>query len=237
MPAKSDSSILVVEDDANLRSVLDRTLRFEGYQVTTCNDGVAALAELHEAHFDAVIMDVSMPNLDGFGLCRRMRERGRTEPVLMLTARTDVADRVHGLDAGADDYLVKPFSIEELLARVRALMRRPATTADAEQREELEPIRVGGFVIDPRRRTCSYGDNLIELTKIEFDLLEVLARNADVVIERSRLYELVWGFDFVPTSRTLDATISYVRSKVEANERPRLIHTIRGIGYVMRPPS
>jgi two-component system response regulator MprA len=234
---ESQSSILIVEDDANLRSVLERTLRFEGYEVTTCNDGVAALAELHEARFDAVVMDVSMPNLDGFGLCRRMRERDRTEPVLMLTARTDVADRVHGLDAGADDYLVKPFSIEELLARVRALLRRPSTTVDAERHEELEPIRVGELVIDPRRRTCSYGNDAIDLTKIEFDLLEVLARNADVVIERSRLYDLVWGFDFVPTSRTLDATISYVRSKIEADGRPRLIRTVRGIGYVLRPPS
>lgn len=237
MSAASETSLLIVEDDANLRSVLEATLQFEGYRVTTCNDGVAALAELLDSEFDAVVMDVSMPNLDGFGLCRRMRERGRTEPVLMLTARTDITDRVTGLDAGADDYLVKPFSIEELLARIRALLRRPAAAAEAERLEELEPIRIGELVIDPKRRTCSYENEAVELTKIEFDLLEVLARNVEIVVERSRLYDLVWGFDFVPTSRTLDATISYLRSKIESAGRPRLIHTVRGIGYVLRPAS
>lgn len=229
-------SLLVVEDDANLRSVLERTLVFEGYDVVACNDGVAALAELVDARFDAVVMDVSMPNLDGYGLCRRMRDRGRTEPVLMLTARDGISDRVAGLDAGADDYLVKPFSIEELLARLRALLRRPATTAEVQRRSEVEPLKVGDLTVDPLRRTCSYPDQVVELTKIEFDLLMTLARNVEVVIERSRLYELVWGYDFVPESRTLDTTISYLRSKIESPEHQRLIHTLRGVGYVIRPP-
>lgn len=231
MTASQHASLLIVEDDANLRSVLERTFAFEGYTVASCADGVAALEALTESSFDAIVMDVSMPHLDGLGVCRRMRERGHIEPILLLTARTQVSDRVAGLDAGADDYLTKPFSIEELLARLRALLRRQVRTADAET-----IVQVGELTIDVQQRRCWYPDQVVELTKIEFDLLLVLAANKEIVIERSRLYELVWGYDFVPESRTLDATISYLRRKLEHAGHPRLINTLRGIGYVIREP-
>lgn len=233
MKAAPKATLLVVEDDAKLRSVLERTLTFEGYEVTSCSDGVGGLAALTDSTFDAVIMDVSMPYLDGLGLCRRMRDRGHMEPVLFLTARTTVADRVTGLDAGGDDYLTKPFSIEELLARLRALLRRPAEPAKAETAQ----IQVGELTIDEDQRRCWYPDAAVDLTKIEFDLLLALATNKQVVIERTRLYELVWGYDLTTASRTLDATISYLRGKLEQPDRPRLIHTLRGIGYVIREPE
>lgn len=206
---------------------------FEGYEVTTCSDGVGGLEALTHRAFDAVIVDVSMPYLDGVGLCRRMREQGHMEPVLFLTARTTIEDRVTGLDAGGDDYLTKPFSIEELLARLRALLRRPPKPVEA----ETGRIQIGDLMIDEQQRRCWYPDAAVELTKIEFDLLLALARNKHVVIERTRLYELVWGYDLNAESRTLDATISYLRGKLEQPDRPRLIHTLRGIGYVIREPE
>jgi len=232
MKAPPKANLLVVEDDAKLRSVLERTLTFEGYEVTSCSDGVSGLEALTDDRFDAVIMDVSMPYLDGFGLCRRMRDCGHAEPVLFLTARAAIADRVTGLDAGGDDYLTKPFSIEELLARIRALLRRPPAAVGS----KTVPIQIGDLMIDPDQRRCWYPDAPVDLTKIEFDLLLALARNKEVVLERTRLYELVWGFDLVTESRTLDATISYLRRKLEQPDHPRLIHTLRGIGYVIREP-
>ena len=227
------AKLLVVEDDAKLRSVLERTLAFEGYEVVSRSDGVGGLEALTTSSFDAVILDVSMPYLDGVGLCRRMRERGHAEPVLFLTARTTIEDRVAGLDAGGDDYLTKPFSIEELLARLRALLRRPAQAATS----ETAPIQVGDLTIDAQQRRCWYPDVAVELTKIEFDLLLALAVNKEIVIERSRLYELVWGYDTTPETRTLDATISYLRGKLARPDQPPLIHTLRGIGYVIREPG
>jgi two-component system response regulator MprA len=231
MKASPTAKLLVVEDDAKLRSVLERTLTFEGYEVASCSDGVSGLEALTNSNFDAVILDVSMPYLDGVGLCRRMRERGHMEPVLFLTARTTIADRVAGLDAGGDDYLTKPFSIEELLARLRALLRRPAQPATSDS----APIQIGDLTIDAQQRRCWYPDADVELTKIEFDLLLALAVNKEIVIERSRLYELVWGYDATET-RTLDATISYLRRKLKRPGQPPLIHTLRGIGYVIREP-
>ena len=233
MKAPSKTTLLVVEDDAKLRSVLERTLTFEDYTVTSCSDGVHALEALTGTTFDAVVMDVSMPYLDGVGLCRRMRERGHMEPVLFLTARTTIEDRVNGLDAGGDDYLTKPFSIEELLARLRALLRRPPQPVEA----GTARIQIGELTIDEEQRRCWYPDSAVELTKIEFDLLVALALNKQVVIERTRLYELVWGYDLDAQSRTLDATISYLRGKLERPDRARLIHTVRGIGYVIREPE
>ena len=233
MTAPPKANLLVVEDDAKLRAVLARTLLFEGYDVTSCSDGVAGLEALTDTTFDAVIMDVSMPYLDGLGLCRRMREHGHSEPILFLTARSTIEDRVNGLDAGGDDYLTKPFSIEELLARLRALLRRPPQATDVNAAQ----IRIGDLTIDAQQRRCWYPDTAVELTKIELDLLLALATNRHVVIERSRLYELVWGYDHNVESRTLDATISYLRGKLEQSGRPRLIHTLRGIGYVIREPE
>ena len=233
MKAPPQATLLVVEDDGKLRSVLERALAFEGYQVTSCSDGVGGLEALTGNTFDAVIMDISMPYLDGIGLCRRMRERGHMEPVLFLTARTTIDDRVTGLDAGGDDYLTKPFSIEELLARLRALLRRPPTPADT----ETSRIQIGELIIDEQQRRCWYPDTAVELTKIEFDLLLALATSRQIVLERSRLHELVWGYDHNVESRTLDATISYLRAKLERPDRARLIHTVRGIGYVIREPE
>lgn len=233
MKAPPTAKLLVVEDDAKLRSILERTLTFEGYEVAGCSDGVSGLEALTSNDFDAVILDVSMPYLDGFGFCRRMRQRGHAEPVLFLTARTTITDRVTGLDAGGDDYLTKPFSIEELLARIRALLRRPPQTATS----ATAPIRIGGLMIDAQQRRCWYPDAPVDLTKIEFDLLLALAANKEIVLERSRIYELVWGYEGVTATRTLDATISYLRSKLERPDRPRLIHTLRGIGYVIREPK
>jgi len=233
MKAPPQATLLVVEDDGKLRSVLERALAFEGYQVTSCSDGVGGLEALTGNTFDAVIMDISMPYLDGIGLCRRMRERGHMEPVLFLTARTTIDDRVTGLDAGGDDYLTKPFSIEELLARLRALLRRPPTPADI----ETSRIQIGELIIDEQQRRCWYPDTAVELTKIEFDLLLALATSKQIVLERSRLHELVWGYDHNVESRTLDATISYLRAKLERPDRARLIHTVRGIGYVIREPE
>ncbi len=230
MKASPTANLLVVEDDAKLRSVLERTLAFEGYEVASCSDGVSGLEALANSTFDAVILDVSMPYLDGVGLCRRMRERGHMEPVLFLTARTTIEDRVAGLDAGGDDYLTKPFSIEELLARLRAMLRRPARAMS-----DSAPIQIGDLTIDAQQRRCWYPDADVELTKIEFDLLLALAVNKEIVIERSRLYELVWGYDSAET-RTLDATISYLRRKLKRPGQPPLIHTLRGIGYVIREP-
>jgi two-component system, OmpR family, response regulator MprA len=222
--------VLVVEDDQRVRDAVTRALRFEGYDVVTASDGVEALDTFDSVAPDVVVLDVLMPNLDGLTVCRRLRERGVDTPILMLTARHEVSDRVAGLDAGADDYLVKPFALDELLARLRALMRRTSVTGESSGNE----LRVGDLVVDPTRRQAWRGDRELGLTKTEFDLLELLVFNSGIVITRDQIYERIWGFDFETSSKSLDVYIGYLRRKTEADGEPRLIHTVRGVGYTAR---
>jgi two-component system response regulator MprA len=223
----SSPRILVAEDDQRLRESLARVLTFEGYAVDFAADGLEALTTTADKHPDVIILDVMMPNLDGLTACRRLRSSGDRTPVLMLTARHEVGDRVAGLDAGADDYLVKPYSLDELLARVRALLRRTAV-------EENRVLQLADLRLDPRRRLVTRGDRVLDLTKTEFDLLELLLLNAGIVLSRDQIYARIWGYDFETSSKSLDVYISYLRRKTEEHGEPRLIHTIRAVGYTAR---
>ncbi|MEU0545415.1 response regulator transcription factor [Nocardia sp. NPDC005978] len=222
------ATVLVVEDDPNVRSTLDQLLRFEGYRVLLAGDGQEALETLAADRPDLAVVDVVMPRLDGLSLCRALRRRGDRLPILVLTARHQVGDRVAGLDAGADDYLAKPFDTEELLARLRALLRRSAPEAGAEL------LAVADLCLDPATREVRRGDRLIELTRTEFDVLELLMRNERIVLTRSQIYEHIWGFDFDTESRSLDVYIGYLRRKTELDGASRLIHTARNVGYTIR---
>ena len=222
------ASVLLAEDDRAVRDALVRALRFEGYEVTAVGDGAEALAVVADQLPDVVVLDVMMPHLDGLSACRRIRERFRAMPILMLTARHEVSDRVAGLDAGADDYLVKPFALDELLARLRALVRRTSLADGA-------VLVMGDMQLDPNGRIATRGGRDLELTKTEFDLLELLMHNAGIVLERDTLYDRIWGFDFETNSRSLDVYVGYLRRKTEAGGEPRVLHTVRGVGYVVRP--
>ncbi|MGC8513735.1 MAG: response regulator transcription factor [Acidimicrobiales bacterium] len=222
--------VLVVDDEPAVRQALDRALRFEGYKTELAADGSSALASHAERPADAIILDVAMPRMDGLEVCRRIRAAGDTTPVLMLTARAAVNDRVAGLDAGADDYLVKPFALEELLARIRALLRRSAPA-------EEDLLQFGDLSLDVGTREVKRGDRLIELTRTEFLLLELLLRNARQVLTRELIFDRVWGYDFGANSNSLEVYIGYLRRKTEAEGEPRLIHTVRGVGYVLREPT
>ncbi|MFD6157638.1 response regulator transcription factor [Nocardia sp. NPDC060256] len=221
--------MLVVEDDPHVRSTLDQLLRFEGYTVHLAADGQQALEMLAEIQPDMAVVDVVMPRMDGLSLCRLLRRRGDRLPILVLTARQQIGDRVAGLDAGADDYLPKPFATDELLARLRALLRRSAPD------EDTEVLSVADLTLNPATREVHRGDRAIELTKTEFDVLELLLRNARIVLTRSRIYEHIWGFDFDTDSRSLDVYIGYLRRKTEQEGESRLIHTVRNVGYAVRP--
>lgn len=219
--------ILIAEDDRRVRESLERALTIEGYDVRAANDGAAAL-ELHAASpADLLLLDVSMPNVDGLSVCRRLRERGDDTPVLMLTARHEIDDRVAGLDAGADDYLVKPFALPELLARVRARLR---STAD----EDEGSLTLGNLRIDVEGRRADLKGRFIDLSRTEFDLLEILVRNRGVVLSRGALYDAVWDGELETDSKTLDVYVGYLRKKLEVDGNARLIHTVRGMGYVAR---
>ncbi len=220
--------ILVVDDEPAVRTALERALRLDGYDVELAADGNEALAALSTAGRDAVVLDVLMPGLGGLDVCRELRQRGDHTPVLMLTARAGVADRVAGLDAGADDYLVKPFHLDELLARIRALLRRSGLTAGT-------VLRVADMTLDPQAHEVRRGGRLIELTRTEFLLLELLLVNARQVLRREVIFDRIWGYDFGPASNCLDVYVRYLRRKTEAAGEPRLIHTVRGVGYVLRP--
>jgi two-component system response regulator MprA len=222
--------ILVVDDERAVRESLRRALELEGYEIELAADGSEALYRLEgDAEPDAMILDVLMPGVDGLEVCRRLRGSGSKLPVLMLTARTEVDDRVAGLDAGADDYVTKPFALEELLARVRALLRR---TSDGDG----EVVRFADLVLDPTTREVKRGARPIELTRTEFSLLELFMRNPRQVLTRSIIFERVWGYDFGYASNSLDVYIGYLRRKTEADGEPRLIQTIRGVGYALREP-
>jgi two-component system response regulator MprA len=219
--------VLIVDDEPAVVDALDRALVQEGYVVASAGDGRAALERVARARPDAVILDVSMPQMSGLEVCRRMRANGDRTPVLMLTARDQVTDRVAGLDAGADDYLVKPFALEELLARLRALLRR--TTP-----EDEGVLRFADLTLDPSTYEARRGDRVIETTRTEYLLLELLMRHPRQVLTRATIFERVWGYDFGYASNSLDVYIGYLRRKTEADGEPRLIHTKRGIGYVLR---
>ncbi|GAA4851143.1 response regulator transcription factor [Saccharopolyspora rosea] len=229
--------ILVVDDDRAVRESLRRSLQFNGYQVELAADGQQALDLLADNRPDAMVLDVMMPRLDGLEVARRLRSTGDDLPILVLTARDAVSDRVAGLDAGADDYLPKPFALEELLARLRALLRR-ASPADIEQEARPAVLRFADLELDPGTREVRRGERPISLTRTEFALLELLMGHPKQVLTRSRLLEDVWGYDFPTSGNALEVYIGYLRRKTEAEGEPRLIHTVRGVGYVLRetPP-
>ena len=221
--------VLIAEDDRSVRESLARAMRLEGYEVVTANDGAAALESIRAAPPDIAVLDVSMPAVDGLTVCRVLRSEGSVLPILMLTARTEPSDRIAGLDAGADDYVTKPFDLGELLARLRALTRRLRPDEQAGSQLEL-----GDLVIDPSGRTVSRAGRQLELSKTEFDLLELLVRNAGIVLDHTTIYERIWNYDFGPDSKNLAVYIGYLRRKTEEGGAPRLIHTVRGVGYTAR---
>ncbi len=227
--------ILVVDDDRAVRESLRRSLTFNGYSVDLAVDGVDALDRVGVQRPDALVLDVMMPRLDGLEVCRRLRSTGDDLPILVLTARDSVSERVAGLDAGADDYLPKPFALEELLARLRALLRRTAADSGV---ESSEAMRFADLSLDPVTREVARGERSISLTRTEFSLLEMLMANPRRVLTRSRILEEVWGYDFPTSGNALEVYIGYLRRKTEAENEPRLIHTVRGVGYVLRetPP-
>jgi two-component system response regulator MprA len=220
--------ILVVDDERAVRESLRRALVLQGYEVELASDGAEALERLAaDGQPDAVVLDILMPGIDGLEVCRRLRQRGNSVPVLMLTARDAVGDRVEGLDAGADDYLVKPFALEELLARIRALLRRTSPAGDG-------VLHFADLELDTGTREVQRGGDKVELTRTEFNLLELFMLNPRQVLTRSIIFERVWGYDFGFASNSLDVYIGYLRRKTEAGRKPRLIHTVRGVGYALR---
>ncbi|AWT44761.1 response regulator transcription factor [Streptomyces griseosporeus] len=247
--------MLLAEDDRAIRHALERALTLEGYQVTAVADGVEALAQAHKSPPDVLVLDVMMPGIDGLQVCRVLRAEGDRTPILMLTALVETADRIAGLDAGADDYVVKPFDVEEVFARLRALLRRtspaaetPAGTADTptgthepsaapprhpapDTRHHLE---AAGLRMDPQARRAWRGTRELELTRTEFELLELLVRNAGIVLDHSTIYDRIWGYDFGPGSKNLAVYVGYLRRKLDEPGAPQLIHTVRGVGYVLR---
>jgi two-component system response regulator MprA len=226
--------ILVVDDERAVRESLRRALELEGYGVELAADGEEALRRLQlQPSPDAMILDVLMPSVDGLEVCRRLRRDGHQVPILMLTARAEIDSRVAGLDAGADDYLPKPFALAELLARLRALLRRSGNGQPATD-EAPDLLRFADLELDPGTRDVRRGTDAIELTRTEFSLLELFLRNPRQVLTRTVIFERVWGYDFGPTSNSLDVYIGYLRRKTEAGGKPRLIHTVRGVGYALR---
>jgi two-component system response regulator MprA len=222
--------VVIAEDDRAVRQSLERTLRLEGLQVIETRNGQEALDRCAAEAPDLVILDVMMPEMDGLTACRVLRARSDELPVLMLTARHELGDRVAGLEAGADDYLVKPYASAELVARVRALLRRGGLSGSTDL------LRFADLKLDPAARLAWRGDRQLALTKTEFDLLELLVFNAGVVLSREVIYERVWGYDFETSSRSLDVYIGYLRTKLEADGAPRLLQTVRGVGFVLREP-
>ncbi|MFL4906213.1 response regulator transcription factor [Streptomyces sp. MMS24-I2-30] len=244
-------TVLLAEDDRAIRHALERALTLEGYEVTAVADGVEALAHAHRTPPDILLLDVMMPGIDGLQVCRVLRAEGDRTPILMLTALVETADRIAGLDAGADDYVVKPFDVEEVFARLRALLRRttpvaaggsggggssggagtaPVREAHADDRQ----VEAAGLRMDLQARRAWRGKRELELTRTEFELLELLARNAGIVLDHSTIYDRIWGYDFGPGSKNLAVYVGYLRRKLDEPGAPQLIHTVRGVGYVLR---
>ncbi|MFJ9565686.1 response regulator transcription factor [Streptomyces fuscichromogenes] len=241
-------TVLLAEDDRAIRHALERALTLEGYEVTAVADGVEALAHAHRTSPDVLVLDVMMPGIDGLQVCRVLRAEGDRTPILMLTALVETADRIAGLDAGADDYVVKPFDVEEVFARLRALLRRTlpvttgggsggggvATEAGREPQVSDRQVEAAGLRMDLQARRAWRGRRELELTRTEFELLELLARNAGIVLDHSTIYDRIWGYDFGPGSKNLAVYVGYLRRKLDEPGAPQLIHTVRGVGYVLR---
>lgn len=221
--------VLVVDDDAAIRRSLELGLRLNGFSVVLADSGRAALEAVGAGSPDVVVLDISMPGLSGIDVCRTLREDDNDVPVLMLSALDEVSDRVAGLQAGGDDYLVKPFALQELVLRLGALLRRRPPAAD-------DRVRVGPLVLAPAAREAHIDGEPLKLTRREFELLEVLARNTGIVLTRDQLLDLVWGYDFEVRTDAVDTFVSYLRRKLEAGGRPRMLHTVRGVGFVLREP-
>ncbi len=219
--------ILVVDDDTAICEALERSLRIEGFSVNIAYDGLMAVRSIEETSPDLVILDLNMPEMNGIEVTKFLRERNQEVPICILSARDEVSDRVLGLEAGADDYLVKPFALEELLARVNALLRR-------KNREGRQVLQVGDLILDPAGRQAAYKNLKLALTKVEFDLLAVLMENENTVLTRGQLLDLVWGYDFEANTNVVDVFIGYLRKKTEEMGDDRLIHTVRGVGFVLR---
>ncbi|MHC1562200.1 response regulator transcription factor [Actinomycetospora sp. C-140] len=228
------AELLVVDDDADVRASLERGLRLSGFAVRSAEDGPGALRAVHERVPDAVVLDLGLPGMDGVAVVTALRAMDHDVPVCVLSARDTVDDRVVGLEAGADDYMVKPFALPELVARLRALLRRGTRPAPSAEPALGEVITVGPLRIDLARRLTTVGERPVDLTKREYELLVVLARNAEVVLTRERLLELVWGYDFATDTNVVDVFAGYLRRKLEADGTPRLVHTVRGVGFVLR---
>ncbi|MFD7922422.1 response regulator transcription factor [Streptomyces sp. NPDC059740] len=228
--------ILIVDDEPAVREALRRSLAFEGYETREAVDGLDAVEKVAGFHPELIVLDVLMPRMDGLTAARRLRSRGVTVPILMLTARDTVGDRVTGLDAGADDYLVKPFELDELLARIRALLRRSsyAAAAAAEQVVDGDWLAFADLRMNLATREVLRGERAVELTRTEFTLLEMFLAHPRQVLTREQILKAVWGFDFEPSSNSLDVYVMYLRRKTEAGGEPRLVHTVRGVGYVLR---
>ncbi|GAA4785037.1 response regulator transcription factor [Streptomyces ziwulingensis] len=246
-PPAGPQTVLLAEDDRAIRNALERALTLEGYRVTAVADGARALAEARRARPDVLLLDVMMPGVDGLQVCRELRAEGDPTPILMLTALVETADRIAGLDAGADDYVVKPFDVEEVFARLRALLRRttgpaepnppaPAEGAGAPAPAERaeRPLAAAGLRMDPQARRAWRGTRELELTRTEFELLELLVRNAGVVLDHATIYDRIWGYDFGPGSKNLAVYVGYLRRKLDEPGAPPLIQTVRGVGYVLR---
>ena len=228
------SRVLVVDDDRALRQAITRALSLEGYDCADAVDGIDALTQVDQQRPDAIILDLGLPTLDGITVCQVLRARGDRTPILVLTARNEVSDRVRGLDAGADDFMSKPFALEELLARLRALLRRTAPPRDPADAGHDDSLVLADLRVSPSQRRAWRGAREIDLTKTEFDLLELLVRNAGIVLDRTTIHERIWGYDFGPDSKNLTVYMGYLRSKTESDGEPRLLHTVRGVGYVAR---
>ncbi len=233
-------TVLLAEDDRAIRHALERALTLEGYEVTAVADGVEALAQAHKTPPDVLVLDVMMPGIDGLQVCRVLRAEGDRTPILMLTALVETQDRIAGLDAGADDYVVKPFDVEEVFARLRALLRRTSDAngaAPADEPKQTAPdrlIEAAGLRMDPQARRAWRGQRELELTRTEFELLELLVRNAGIVLDHATIYDRIWGYDFGPGSKNLAVYVGYLRRKLDEPGAPQLIHTVRGVGYVLR---
>ncbi|MEU8978836.1 response regulator transcription factor [Streptomyces sp. NPDC048309] len=235
-------NVLLAEDDRAIRHALERALTLEGYEVTAVADGVEALAQAHRTPPDVLVLDVMMPGIDGLQVCRVLRAEGDRTPILMLTALVETADRIAGLDAGADDYVVKPFDVEEVFARLRALLRRTGNgaldevpgAASKEVQASDGQVAAAGLRMDIQARRAWRGQRELELTRTEFELLELLVRNAGIVLDHATIYDRIWGYDFGPGSKNLAVYVGYLRRKLDEPGAPALIHTVRGVGYVLR---